>query len=237
MSTISSDPATVGEPESVGDRSATAPGDEHGPAGNERLAAATGAVLLLLLAAQGVTILFLGRLLAWHFFIGMLLIGPVCLKLGTVGYRFVRYYTGAPAYRRKGPPALPLRLLAPLVVATSVAVLVTGGSLALLGPDTGAIPVLFLHKASFVCWGAVMSVHVLCHLLRLPRLIGADLRRRPARHGAGQVGGAALRWSLLALSLGTGVVIALAGAHLVSRWDSSGQHSSHASSGHRPGQS
>ncbi|MFD0526507.1 hypothetical protein ACFQ1I_03280 [Kitasatospora arboriphila] len=97
-----------------------------GPEGNRRLIAATGALLLLLLAAQGVTILFLDRLLTWHFFIGMVLVGPVVLKLGSTGYRIVRYYTGSPAYRRQGPPHPLLRLLGPVVVATTLAVLATG---------------------------------------------------------------------------------------------------------------
>jgi hypothetical protein len=64
-------------------------------AGNERLTAMTGAVLLGLLAAEGVTILFKRQMLTAHFFIGMLLIGPVLLKIGSTGYRFARYYTGS----------------------------------------------------------------------------------------------------------------------------------------------
>ncbi|WNM35834.1 hypothetical protein RKE30_38530 [Streptomyces sp. Li-HN-5-11] len=189
-----------------------------GPEGNERLTAATGAVLLVLFAVEGVTILFLGQLLTLHFFVGLLLIGPVCLKIGSTGYRFYRYYTGSPAYRRKGPPAPLLRVLGPLVVATSVAVLGTGVTLALLGRGSpGPVPVLLLHKASFICWIAVTTVHVLAYLWRLPRLIGADLRRRPARHGIAAPRTAA-RWSLLGLSLGGGLIIALAGVHLVSGW-------------------
>ncbi|NUP38354.1 MAG: hypothetical protein HOY76_15385 [Streptomyces sp.] len=188
-----------------------------GPEGNERLTAATGAVLLVLFAIEGVTILFLGQLLTLHFFVGLLLTGPVCLKIGSTGYRFHRYYTGSPAYRRKGPPAPLLRVLGPLVVATSVAVLGTGVALALLGRDTGPVPVLPLHKAAFVCWVAVMAVHVLAYVWRLPSLIGADLRRRPARHGTTAPGRAG-RWSLLVVALGAGLVVALAGVHLVSAW-------------------
>ncbi len=206
-----------------------------GPEGNERLTAITGAVLLVLFAAEGVTILFLGQLLTWHFFIGLLLIGPVCLKLGSTGYRFVRYYTGAPAYRRKGPPVPLLRLLGPLVVATSVAVLATGVALALLGRDAGPVPVLFLHKASFVCWAAVMTVHMLAYLWRLPRLIGADLRRRASRHGTDRLTGTAMRWTLPALSLAVGVAIALAGTPLVSRWNSTASRPAHSSTRHHAG--
>ncbi|MGW0212342.1 hypothetical protein ACWDZ8_43965 [Streptomyces sp. NPDC003233] len=200
------------------DASLERPGAKSGgPEGNERLTAATGAVLLVLFAVEGVTILFLGQLLTLHFFIGLLLTGPVCLKTGSTGYRFYRYYTGSPAYRRKGPPAPLLRVLGPLVVATSIAVLGTGVALALLGPGAGPFPVLLLHKASFICWIAVMTVHVLAYLWRLPRLIGADLRRHPARHGfvAPRRAG---RWSLLALALGAGLAVALAGVHLVSAW-------------------
>ena len=67
----------------------------------------------------------------------MLLIGPVVLKVCSTGYRFVRYYTGAAAYRRKGPPAPLLRLLGPVVLLTSVAVIGTGVMLALTGPGGG----------------------------------------------------------------------------------------------------
>ena len=65
-------------------------GPSGGPEGNERLTAATGAVLLVLFAVEGVTILFLGQLLTLHFFIGLLLTGPVGLKIGSTGYRFYR---------------------------------------------------------------------------------------------------------------------------------------------------
>ncbi|WP_143070936.1 hypothetical protein [Streptomyces malaysiense] len=188
-----------------------------GPEGNERLTAATGAVLLVLFAVEGVTILFLGQLLTLHFFIGLLLTGPVCLKIGSTGYRFYRYYTGSPAYRRKGPPAPLLRVLGPLIVVASIAVLGTGVTLALLGRDTGPVPVLLLHKASFICWIAVTAVHVLAYLWRLPRLIGADLRRHPARHGI-TAPRRVVRWSLLAAALGAGLVVALAGVHLASAW-------------------
>ncbi|MEU8925372.1 hypothetical protein AB0D10_31315 [Kitasatospora sp. NPDC048545] len=198
-----------------------------GPEGNRRLTAVTGALLLVLLSAQGVTVLFLDRLLTWHFFLGMLLAGPVALKLGSTGYRIVRYYTGAPAYRRQGPPHPLLRLLGPAVVATTLAVLVTGGALALAGRDTGTVPVLFLHKAAFVCWAAATGVHVLAHVWRLPALIGADLRLRAARHGTARVRGAALRWSLLLAALGAGLALALAGTPLAARWHATSHHTEH----------
>src|SRR6202021_1832803 len=75
-----------------------------GAEGNERLTAMTGAVLLILLAVECYTILRIGRLLTLHVFLGMLLLGPVTLKAGSVIYRFVRYYTSSEPYRRRGPP-------------------------------------------------------------------------------------------------------------------------------------
>src|ERR1700722_19653051 len=87
-----------------------------GTDGNEQLTAMTGAILIVLLAVIGVTILRMGQLISVHLFVGLLLLGPVALKVGSTGYRFVRYYTRDPAYRRKGPPETLLRVIAPIVV-------------------------------------------------------------------------------------------------------------------------
>ena len=59
-------------------------------------------MLLVLLAVEGVTIPAIGQLLSVHVFVGMLLLGPVALKLASTGYRFVRYYAGGLEYVRKG---------------------------------------------------------------------------------------------------------------------------------------
>jgi hypothetical protein len=192
-------------------------GDEAGGAvGNERLTAMTGAVLLVLLAAEGVTILFRQRLLTAHFFVGMLLIGPVLLKMGSTGYRFVRYYSGASPYVRKGPPALLLRLLGPVIVLTSLGVIGSGIALALTGPGPGAATWLFLHKATFILWFGAMFVHVIWYAPQLPRLLrpGPDGR---ARVRAG-LAGAGRRWLLLTAALASGLVIALATYHLATPW-------------------
>ncbi len=191
-----------------------------GAEGNERLTAITGALLLALFAAEGVTILSLRGLLYWHYFIGLLLIGPVCVKIGSTGYRFVRYYTGHSDYVRKGPPAPLLRLLGPFVVLTTVAVMGTGLALGFQGSSTyHGIPILFLHKASFVCWAGVMTIHVLAYLWRLPALIGADLRSSRAYGAATAVGGRGLRWSLTVVASGAGLAAAAAGAHLAGSWN------------------
>jgi hypothetical protein len=186
-----------------------------GVAGNERLTAMTGAVLLVLFAAEGVTILRVHQLLTVHFFVGMLLIGPVVLKVASTGYRFVRYYGGAAPYRRKGPPALVMRLLGPLVMATSLAVLGTGVALAVAGP--GDRQWIFLHKASFILWFGVMTIHVLAYAPRLPRLLLGGGRTAFERTGAVLTGRTA-RLLLLAASLACGLLLAAATVHLTARW-------------------
>lgn len=190
-----------------------------GAEGNERLTAITGALLLVLFAAEGVTILSLRSLLYWHYFIGFLLIGPVCVKIGSTVYRFARYYTGHREYVRKGPPAPLLRMLGPVVILTSVGVIGTG---VLLGVSKSSeyhgLQILFLHKASFVLWVAAMTVHVLAYIWRLPKLVGADLPGSRAYGMANAVGGRGLRWSLTAVGLGAGVIVAVLAAHLAGVW-------------------
>jgi hypothetical protein len=157
-----------------------------GTDGNERLTAAVGVVLLVLFAALGVTIVRNGQLLWLHLFLGMLLIGPVLLKLASTGYRFARYYTGNPAYRRKGPPATPMRLLAPLVVLSTVVVFGSGVALLLTGPS-GRGTLFPIHKFSFFAWLALMGLHVLGHLADLPAPLRADYGG--AGEGLGELSG------------------------------------------------
>ena len=87
-----------------------------GVAGNARLTGGVAAALLVLLAAEGATVPFIGQLLGPHVFIGMLLIPPVLLKLGSTGYRFARYYSSNPAYVRRGPPNIALRVLSSVIL-------------------------------------------------------------------------------------------------------------------------
>jgi hypothetical protein len=185
-----------------------------GPDGNERLTAAAAAMLFLLLAAEGVTIVFLRPLFSAHVFIGMLLIPPVALKLASTGWRFARYYGNDPEYRRKGPPLLPLRLLAPLVVASTVAVFGTGVALLVVGPAGGIV--LGLHKASFAVWLVATGIHVLAYLARVPALATSDWRRR--RSGEAAVGAALGRRLLLAGTLVAGAILAVATVRYAQPW-------------------
>lgn len=99
--------------------------------------------------------------------IGMVLIPPVLVKHGSTGYRFVRYYAGARLYREKGPPLLALRLLAPVLVISTLVVFATGVALLLVGHRSEVLGLL--HKASFILWGACFAAHLLSYLPRVWR--------------------------------------------------------------------
>jgi hypothetical protein len=193
-------PAAVGQ-------SASPPRPDHGVAGNARLTGMTAVVLFVLLAAEGVTILGIRRLLPEHVFFGFLLIPPVLLKLASTGYRFMRYYTGNRRYRAAGPPRLLARLIAPVVVLSTGAVFVTGIELWLFGRQFGALW-LAAHKLSFLLWFGATGIHVLTYLGRVPGLAFADVRHEAA------VAGASSRRYLVGAAVLLGVVLAIA----ASRW-------------------
>jgi hypothetical protein len=171
-----------------------------GAEGNELLTIGAATVLTILLLAEGVTILHMRGLLGAHMFIGLVLIPPVLLKLGSTGYRFARYYTGSAVYRAKGPPQLPLRLLAPVLVATTVMVFATGVWLLLLGHRSDQV--LMLHKISFIVWGGLFGVHFLAYAPRVARSLAG---RAGARSHAGRRYRGALIASAIAAGLALGV--------------------------------
>jgi hypothetical protein len=172
---------------------------------NARLTAGAAVLLLVLLAAEGLTLLSVRSHLTLHVVIGMILIPPVLLKMGSTCWRFVRYYTGSPGYRSKGPPPLLLRVLGPLVVLLTIAVLASGVAL-VFGPHGWRHESLLLHKASFVLWFGAMTIHVLGHVLETARLAPLDWARRTRR----EVSGATTRQWALAASLAGGAVLGIA---------------------------
>lgn len=177
-----------------------------GTSGNERLTAATGILLVVLLAVIGVTLLQLRSLISVHLFIGLVLIPPLALKMASTGYRFVRYYSANPTYRERGAPPLALRLIAPIVIVSSIAVLATGVALLFTSP-TSAHTLRTLHKASFILWVAFTVIHVLGHLPDLQKtfLIERGGRVEYNELAAGRAG----RVISLAGALVAGVVLAI----------------------------
>ncbi|HEY4453590.1 MAG TPA: hypothetical protein VGN81_04690 [Pseudonocardiaceae bacterium] len=152
-----------------------------GPAGNARLTAWTGAVLLVLFLVELATLLDVTGLISWHVVVGVLLVPPALLKTGSTGWRIVRYYSGSPVYRQAGPPPMVLRVLGPLVVLGTLAVLGSGLALLALGQDASLRPflsvlgyqvsALTVHQASFIVWAVVTGLHTLGRLVPATRLI------------------------------------------------------------------
>jgi hypothetical protein len=177
-----------------------------GTTGNELLTATVGGVLVVLLAVIGVTIVALRPLLSVHLFVGMLLIGPVALKLGSTGYRFIRYYTANPSYRSKGPPPLLQRLIAPIVVISTVLVLASGVALLFAGPSSRET-LLPIHRVSFIIWVGFTGLHVLAHLPTMLRGLRTDYGRSP--QWSPNADGRAGRVLSLAGALTGGVVLAI----------------------------
>jgi len=187
--------------------------DDAGVAGNARLTAANAALLLVLLAIEGVTVLRVRALLTPHVFVGMVLIPPVLLKVASTGWRFARYYRGAPAYQRKGPPPVLLRLLGPVVVLLTVVLFASGAGLLLVSRSW--LPLLLkVHKASFVLWFGAMTIHVLGHLGEVFRLAPRDWLRRTRR----DVTGAGSRQWLIAASLVVGILLGVLFLGRVGPW-------------------
>lgn len=168
---------------------------------NARLTGSTAAVLLVLLAIEGFTLLAIHPLLNVHVFVGMLLIPPVLLKVGSTTWKFAKYYLGDPEFRRKGPPVALLRLLGPIVVVLTLVVLVSGVALLVASP-AWRNGLLFLHKASFILWFGVMTVHVLGHVLDTAKLAPRDWYRRTRR----QIAGASARQWLVAGAIVVGLI-------------------------------
>jgi hypothetical protein len=195
-------------------RVATRPGGRRlgGTEGNEHLTSLTAVVLTALLLAEGVTILRMGDLRTEHMFIGLVLIGPVLLKLASTGYRFVRYYGGARTYREKGPPLLPLRVLAPVLVFTTVVVFASGVGLLAAGDHNDTL--MLLHKAGFIGWSVCFGVHFLAHLPRMMRSVATGWTAARAERAPGS----GWRGALLAASVCGGFVLAFALLSRIEAW-------------------
>jgi hypothetical protein len=83
-----------------------------------------------------------------------------------------------------------------VLVVSTILVLATGVALLVLDQTQGTL--VGLHKASFVVWAGAFGVHVLAHVLKLPRALSARLP------------GAALRIVLVVGTLSAGAAIAVA---------------------------
>ena len=137
---------------------------------NARVTAMTGLVLLVLSAAELLTLLLgLQRFLSWHVFIGLVLLPPIALKMGVTGWRFARYYLRAEGI----PPHIVMRLLAPFLVAFTVLLFGSGIAMGFLHGTPLALARRIHGPAAFL-WTVTLGLHALVYLPRALR----HVRRR-----------------------------------------------------------
>ena len=202
-----------------------------GPAGNARLTAWIGIGLLIASLAELVTLLDVTGLISWHIVIGVLLVPPALAKTATTGWRILRYYFGNGAYRQAGPPPLLLRLLGPLVVLTTLAVLGTGLVLIAIGPDATFTPLatvagqqiswLTLHQATFIAWGVATGLHVLARIVPAAGLVLTSESR------ASRVAGTLARSLTLLATVVAAIVVAVVILRVSGAWTGGDLHHFH----------
>ena len=184
------------------------------PDGNERLTASVGVVLIVLTVIELATLLLgLHRFLSLHVFVGLALLPPVLLKLGSTGWRFTRYYTRAAAYRAKGAPQLLMRLMAPLLVAATIVLFGSGVALGFLHGHSLRLA-REVHGPASVVWMILVGAHVLVYLKRA--LVNTKEDVDPASRSA--VRGASARNLVLAAAVITGLVIGVGTLTMQHRW-------------------
>ena len=175
-----------------------------GSRGNEILTSVNAVVLIALIGAQLVTLVALDSMIRVHLFVGVVLLGPVALKLATTGYRFVRYYAGAREYRQKGPPTAVLRVIAPVFVAATIGVFASGVAMLVAGDGGGVAQ--SIHVTSFWVWICCLAVHVAFNA----REVITNVRGEWFGRARARIAGADVRAALVLSSILGGVLLALA---------------------------
>ncbi|MCM2535323.1 hypothetical protein NDK43_26980 [Neobacillus pocheonensis] len=163
---------------------------------NKRMTAIAGTVLFVLIIVELVITAKLHELISEHIFVGILLSGPLVVKIFSTGYRFFLYYTKSPDFVRAGPPNTLLRLLAPFLVLITILVFISGFGLVLGGHAKKGL-FLKIHAVSITLWLPLLAVHIYAYIRKVPGLIANDWTRKskfrvPGREGRVGINVAAL---------------------------------------------
>ena len=156
--------------------------DEHGGTldrgvrSNLRLTAVVGLAMLVPLVVVSLSGLSFDQFWRVHYFAGFLLVPLLLVKLGSTGWRMARYYLGDPRYREAGPPRPLLRVLAPVLVVSTVVVFVSG--IVMWFAHSRLQPWSTLHTDAAVVFAISGSIHVLAYLRRAGTETAAELSRR-----------------------------------------------------------
>lgn len=207
--------AVVAEALGQGERADPSLPRTGGPAGNARLTSWAGLLLLVLTAAELVTLLDVTGLIGWHVGVGILLTALVGVKIVSVCWRILRYYSRSEPYRRAGPPPLLLRILGPLVIGSTLGVLGSGIALIIIGPEAARRPIITLagqtisptdlHQALFVVFAVCTGLHVLARFVPAVCLAAGN-RGRGGGGGEAPVAGQAARITVLIAATLAGVI-------------------------------
>jgi hypothetical protein len=138
-----------------------------------------------------------------HVAVGLALLGPVLLKLASVGYRMASYYRGTRGYAQRGRPAVGLRLLGGALT-LSVMLMLASGLVLIVGPSGAHTAARSVHVVSAYVVVLLLIGHLAIHLRPAARMAWADIRPRTPK-----VRGARSRRLALLVSLILGGVLAL----------------------------
>lgn len=142
-----------------------------------RLTSLLGMLLFFLLALEGVSVPLVGELLTWHVVVGVILIPVMTAKIVVTSYRFALYYTKSLDFKKAGPPWMPLRVIGPLIVLSTVGLMVSGVVLMVIGPNSPSVNLwIFTHRATFIAWSVFMSAHVASYVRRAATVSWKDLK-------------------------------------------------------------
>jgi membrane protein DedA with SNARE-associated domain len=180
-------------------------GERNQAGANERVTAAAAAALFVLIFVEGITLLNIGGLMTMHVVVGLILVPPLLIKLGSTSWRFYRYYTGHPDFVRKGPPKTLLRVLAPLLVLTTVVLFASGIALVAIHDPNGWLYVV--HRYDFLLWFFILAVHVLAYMWQVPGVLRRDLSARRSYRRASPKGRLVRLW-LVGGSVVAGILLA-----------------------------
>jgi hypothetical protein len=173
-------------------------------AGNARLTAISASfVLPLFLFEVATVVLGVRSVITLHVAVGLVLIGPLVVKLASVTYRMVGYYRGLGDYRRRGKPSDALRLLGS-ALALLIVLLLVSGLVLIAGPNGLRSTARSIHVVTAYLTVTLLIVHVVIHFLPAMRQASADARRH-----APDVSGAHTRWLAVSASFVLGGLLAV----------------------------
>jgi hypothetical protein len=180
--------------------------DSPGVEANARLTGTTGVVILILFVPEVATVVLkVTSVLSLHIALGLLLVPPVLLKLGSTTWRMANYYRGITAYRRRGPPPTLHRMLGPILGILMV-LLLASGIVLIVGPGWMHTTVLGIHKVTFYLVLLAITAHTGSYFTAAVGLVARDIvhRRRAFAPGVGY------RWTAVLGSVLLGALLAFA---------------------------